>query len=188
MELFQHPITNENIDKFIRYVKSPMDCVINAMHIIGLLDNFSSNLVRLTCVGDEGVTIEQIQKIFTLYSIIDGNRYEREAHEFLFLEAPEMGGLSHANVFEKIVIERLEPQHILFCGYAMGGLKHVFLLGRYLDGSIMYIDPQVDGGVICDIGLAECFRYISGAQKYYLLHYNPEELTQQKIEEMNIII
>ena len=52
----------------------------------------------------------------------------------------------------------------------------------------MYIDPQVDDGVICDINLADCFRYISGAQKYFLLHYDVNPLSQQKINEMNIIL
>jgi hypothetical protein len=183
MELFQHQITNENISQFQRYVHAPKDCVINAMHIIGLLDNFTSNLIRLTCVGKEGLEIDQIQKIFTLFSIINGN-----AHEFLFLEAPAADGMSHAKMFEKVVIERLKPEHILFCGYEKNGFKHVFLLGRYLDGRIMYIDPQVDGGVICDINNDKCFSYISGAQKYYILHFNPKNLTQKEINEMGIIM
>ena len=183
MEIFQHQITDENINKFKRYVKSPMDCVINAMHIIGLLDNFSSNLMRITCVGEQGIQIEQIQKIFTLYSIIKDH-----PHEFVFLEAPDIYGMPSAKVFEKAVIDNLKPQHILFCGYEKNSFKHVFLLGRDVNGSILYIDPQVDDGVICDISINECFQYISGAQKYFLLHYNSAPLTQKKIKEKNIKI
>ena len=180
--MFQHQITEENLKTFRRHVKSPMDCVINALQIIGVLDNFSSNLIRLTCVGQQGITQEQIQNIFTLYSVIQETPYE-----FLFMEAR---GFNQAKVFEDVIIAGLQPQNILFCGYEKNGFKHVFLLGRYLDGRIMYIDPQVGkNGTVCDIHQAECYKYISGAQKYYILHYNPtKKLTKKRIKEMNIDI
>ena len=113
--------------------------------------------------------------------------YQREP-EAQDIEAPDIYGMPAAKVFEKAVIDNLKPQHLLFCGYEKNKFKHVFLLGRYLDGRIMYIDPQVGkNGTVCDIHQAECYKYISGAQKYYILHYNPtKKLTKKRIKEMNI--
>jgi hypothetical protein len=57
-------ISDENINSFQRFINAPMDCVINALQLIGLLDSLTSNIFRISCVGKQGFELIQIEKLF----------------------------------------------------------------------------------------------------------------------------
>ena len=43
----QFAITDDSINSFQRVIASPMDCFINALQIIGIINNISANLMRI---------------------------------------------------------------------------------------------------------------------------------------------
>ena len=78
----------------------------------------------------------------------------REPWEFSICQIEDSINISMSNP-EKLINElNTDDEIIAICHHGMrsfqvcefleeNGFKHVFLLGRYLDGRIMYIDPQV---------------------------------------------
>jgi len=122
--LSQFKISDENIMNFKRYLKSPMDCVINALQLMGVLDTISSNMLRISCVGTSGFEKEQIEKIFILYGGVN----------FEFKSTKDF------NEFASIIENQLLPGNVVFAGYT----GHVFIIGRYLNGQLVYIDPQLN--------------------------------------------
>jgi hypothetical protein len=147
----QFYITDENLAKFGRWVKKPMDCVINALEIIGILEKNSADLMRIA-VGDVGLQIFQIEEIF---------KYMYPNFSWQFYR------YTNIQTLENFCIHELQPSRVIFCGYNMKGFKHVFLIGKTNNNQILYIDPQVNG--LCDLQQAGCFSYIQNAEEYYIL-------------------
>jgi hypothetical protein len=163
--LSQFKISDDNIMNFRRHIKSPMDCVINALQLMGILDTTSSNVFRISCVGTNGFTKEQIEKIFILY--IGLNFEFKSTKDF--------------NEFATTIETKLLPGNVVFAGYS----GHVFLLGRYLDGRIVYIDPQLN--IICDI--LKCQEIIkNGGKEYFILFNSEEKLVNQQLEHLGFIL
>lgn len=147
----QFPITDQNLLLFKRFVNKPMDCVINALEILFILEHNSADLMRIV-VGDQGITIKQIEEIF---------KYMYSQHRWRFFRYTNIETLS------RFCQGELVPGHVIFCGYNFKGFKHVFLIGKKLDGSVMYIDPA--RYTFCDLSSEECYRYIKDAEEYYIL-------------------
>lgn len=179
--LSQFKISDENIDSFQRYINSPMDCFINALQLMGLLDSLTSNIFRISCVGKQGFEIMQIEKIFILLN--------KEKHNFDFISTKNF------DEFAKTIETNLLPGHVVFAGYSTDKLVgdnwanktngHVFIIGRYHDGRIVYIDPQID--TICDINTCQHLIRNRG-DNYYLLHNSEEKLTNKQMEKLGFIL
>lgn len=153
-------ITNQDLESFNRQFKSPMDCVINALQIIRILDKKQANIIRITA-GHLGITKEQIELIFMLQT----NRN----HSFIGMKP---------NVFENQIQNNLGMNKIVFAGYGLTQpdgtiLRHVFLIGRDSNNLIGYIDPSA---------------VTSSEPNIYSIHTNIQEEKSelQKIIESNI--
>lgn len=161
-------ITSEQLDTFKKIVNSPMDCVISAMQIIGILDFFSSNVLRLTSVGRTyGITLEEIENIFSL----------RTNNKFVFKST------TSAAEFDS-TIQRLIPiNHVVFCGVEYNNqynTRHVMLIGKNNDGEMVQIDPQLEVPICYLNNNNICFKNVS---HYFLLfNYEGELTTAEKIQ------
>ena len=163
--LSQFKISDENIMNFKRYIKSPMDCVINALQLMGILDIVTSNMLRISCVGTNGFEKDQIEKIFILYVGVN----------FEFKSTKDF------NEFANTIENKLLPGHVVFAGYT----GHVFILGRHLDGKIMYIDPQID--TICYINTCQDL-IRNGGKEYFILFNSEEKLTNTHLEYLGFTL
>lgn len=158
--LTQFIIGDEDLQRFNRQFKSPMDCVINALQIIRILDKKQADIMRITS-GHLGITKEQIELIFMLHT----NRN----HSFIGMKP---------NVFENQIQNNLGLNKIVFAGYSLslpdGSInRHVFLMGRDSNNVIGYIDPSA---------------VTSSESNIYSIHTNIEQHKSklQKFIESNI--
>jgi hypothetical protein len=142
-----------------------MDCVINALQLIGILDTFSGNILRISCVGSTGFEKDQIEKLFILYV---GLNFEFKA----------------TNDFDDLlntIDTQLLPGYVVFAGYT----GHVFIIGRYLNGKLVYIDPQIN--TICDI--ITCQDILKkGGKEYFILFNSKENLTNPQLEYLGFTL
>jgi hypothetical protein len=155
-EPVQFPITNDNLTNFTRMFQKPKDCVINAFQILGLVDARSAEIMRIA-VGETGLSEGQIEQVF---NFVLKSRYK-------FVEDTDRSKLND------YVINTLKPGHVVFFGMKYSTEfaieRHVFLIGKYLDGRLVYIDPQsaVSG---CILNEAECYNKVFGnVISYYIL-------------------
>lgn len=164
--LSQFAISDKNISEFKRYLKKPMDCVINAFQIFGILDNISANILRISCVGENGFVQEQIEKIFIL---VLGNNFDYKL-------------INNYSEFVTIIEKTLLPGHGVFAGYAHT-YGHVFIIARRLDGVIMMIDPQ--SNIICEIN--KCQDKIPQDTMYFLLYHSQSKLNERQLKKLGFI-
>lgn len=168
-EIAQFYISNDNLIRFKREVKKPRDCVINALEIIGILNDVNADLMRIA-VGDTGLGTNQIESIFCYV--------ERRFH-WRFIR------YTNIKTLEDFCLHNLKPSHVIFCGYSKevnGGIfKHVFLIGKTNQLEVLYIDPQIN--VFCNLGGKACFSYIKDAQEYYILQTSADA---QQIQQMQL--
>ena len=163
--LSQFKISDENIMNFRRHIQSPMDCVINALQLMGILDTLSGNILRISCVGSTGFEKYQIEKIFILYTGVN----------FEFKSTKDF------DEFAKMIETLLLPGNVVFAGYT----GHVFIIGRYLNGQLVYIDPQLN--TICDI--LNCQDMIkNGGNEYFVLFNSEEKLTSTQLEYLGFTL
>lgn len=157
--LSQFGMTDNNINSFKRYIQSPMDCFINALQLMGLIDVLTSNMVRISCAGQSGFTKPQIEKVFILY----------KGHNFDFKST------TNYNEFSQNIETNLQKNHAVFCGYT----GHVFILARLANGDIMYIDPQINE--FCNVNTCQD-QIRNGGSTYFLLFHSKEKLTNYQLE------
>ena len=159
--LSQFGMTDNNIGSFKRYIQSPMDCFINALQLMGLIDVLTGNMVRISCAGQLGFTKPQIEKVFILY----------KGHNFDFKST------GNFDEFSQNIENNLQKNHAVFAGYT----GHVFILARLANGDIMYIDPQINE--FCNVN--KCQDLIrNGGSTYYLLFHSKEKLNQYQLESI----
>ena len=175
----QFLISDNSLAEFKKLVKSnPTDCVISALQIIGALDVFSSNVLRIFIKGqfltrkgrnqftyNEGmrlITTEEIEKIFIL----------RYGNNFKFKT------VDNYENFIGIITTELLPGNVLFCGVMNDDYtRHVFLIGRKMDGKLVFIDPHENVNQYCEIEDPECSKYFDKKLNYYILYNSDEKLT-----------
>lgn len=167
--LTQLGINDAQIQSFRRNVLSPKDCVINALQLIGMLDIYTANLLRITLVGQLGIDQSQIEKIFILYY----------GYSFKFDPISSFQDVSNT-------ISCLQVGHVAFAGYQdVNGAKHVYLIGRKTDGNFYYIDPQINQ--ICNLADPQCLQYIANKQFYFLLKNNQTKLTDAEFRSKGFV-
>jgi hypothetical protein len=167
--LTQFGINDVQIQSFRRNVLSPKDCVINALQLIGMLDIYTANLLRITLVGQFGIDQSQIEQIFILYY----------GYTFKFDPITSFQDVSNT-------ISCLQVGHVAFAGYQdVNGAKHVFLIGRKTDGHVYYIDPQINQ--ICNLSDPQCLQYIANKQFFFLLKNNQTKLTDAEFRSKGFV-
>jgi hypothetical protein len=160
----QFEMTDNNITSFKRFIKSPMDCFINALQLMGLIDTMQSNMLRISA-GNVGFSKEQIEKIFIL----------QKGNNFTF--KPTKNYIE----FAETIKNNLKPGHAVFAGYT----GHVFILARFIDGRIMFIDPQIN--TFCDV--EKCENNIKNkGDEYFLLFNSEEKLNNSQLETLGFKI
>ena len=137
-----------------------MDCFINALQLMGVLDPLSANIMRVSTLGVTGFTKPQIEIIFS----------------FTFRKNFDFKSTNNFDEWAQWINHYLQPNHVVFAGYS----GHVFVIGRMNHGMLVYIDPQVP--VFCNLNTPECEALLRGKAEYYLLFNSTEQLTQQQEE------
>ena len=134
-------ISDDNLKEFVRHFPKPMDCVINALQILKYIDFKTAAMLRLL-VGNDGIDGHKIEQIFNM---INNYKFDYKFKEY-HLNYNEL-----KNVFD----EFLQPGHVMFLGvsrnYTNESLLHVTVVGRYLNGDLVVIDPQFNHSL--EIGL-----------------------------------
>ena len=149
-------ISNDLIQNFRRPVSVPMDCFINALQFIGILDPMCANIMRVSTLGDSGFTRAQIEIIFSFF-------YKTNFH---FKSTDDF------EVWYNWIVSNIRPGHVVFAGYP----GHVFLIAS--DGErLVYIDPQING-TLHDFSSHEGQQLLRGKGTYYLLFNSEVNLTQ----------
>lgn len=168
-EVVQFPISDDNLMKFRRWVKKPNDCAINALQIIGEIDEIEAELLRIA-VGDMGLTKTQIENTLN---------YLQPNYHWHFYEYTNILTLA------QFTRNEMSPNTVIFCGYMVWNpylrreFGHVFLIGKKTDGSVLYIDPQIP--IVCDLDNdvcytpncqlypSQCLNYIANKNRYFIL-------------------
>lgn len=175
LQISMFKITDENLLSFKRIIKAPMDCVINALQIIGILDYFTSNIFRISHVGNKGFTIEQLEKVFSL----------RYGHYFTYKACKDF------DAFTSTVINTLQPGCVMFCGEIDldENEGHAFLIGRFLDGRYVKIDPQNEF-LICELIDDECFSQLTTRknEQYRILCHYENKFTLEQARNMGFML
>ena len=126
-------MSDAQITSFRRWVKKPMDCVINALELIGALDGRNADLMRIAS-GDKGLQKDQIEHVFTY--LFPSNKWD-------------FFGYSDIKKLEHYTLNIMQPGHVIFCGYyghnasVNAQIGHVFLIGKDSSGIVKYMDPQI---------------------------------------------
>jgi hypothetical protein len=156
-------MSDAQIHSFRRWVKKPMDCVINALELIGALDGRNADLMRIAA-GDSGLEKDQIENIFSY--LFPSNKWD-------------FFGYSDIKKLEHFAVNIMQPGRVIFCGYyghnasVNAQIGHVFLIGKNQSGQIKYMDPQIGNGTICNIqGNDTCYSYIADKSRYFILQYS----------------
>jgi hypothetical protein len=168
----QFPITNENVEKFQRVIKSKTDCFINTLQLFGLLDTVTANIFRIPKpLRTYFFPKEEIEQIFIL---LKGNNFTFKATDDF-------------DVFANTIKTNLKPGNGVFAGYTgdygedIGYSGHVFILACNAEGNIYYIEPQLP--VICEIN--SCIDLIKKPNfTYYLLFNSVEKLTDVQLRQV----
>lgn len=175
-------ITNESITSFDRQFNTPMDCAINALQIMGILDSRSANIMRITILGKENYGISQIQiELIFMYVI---------RHNFSFIP------ITTYEDWFRIIVNFLPPSNVVFAGVKEididgNPISHIFLIGRDTNGIIVYIDPM--NSPPCNIMDAKCDKWIKSdstktIQEWYLLFHSSVPLTQTQYDIVTMYI
>ena len=167
--LSQFKITDEQLLGFKRNAPTPMDCFINALQIIGVIDNITANIMRLSSAGKTGFTTEEIEKTFIFLS---GHNHDFKA-------------TGSSLEFSEWIAKNVFPGHVVFAGHE-GGNNHVYLIGRTIDGTIVYIDPQV--GILCDLSTEECQGYLKNNRVYRLMFNSLEKLSPEQLRLLGFVL
>jgi hypothetical protein len=155
--LAQFKISESNLLSFQRTFNSPMDCFINALQLAGMIDLKCANLLRISTKGQAGFSDEEIELI-SMY-VTNHNYAYRSVDDY--------------TVFSELIKQTLKPGHVVFAGYT----GHIFLIGRHIDGKIVYIDPQVPN-TPCYLADPQCEGLIRNGQNVWgLLFKSSVELT-----------
>ena len=140
-----------------------MDCVINALELMGALDGRNADLMRIA-VGDKGLQKDQIESIFSY--LFPTNKWD-------------FFGYTDIKMLEHFTMNIMEPGHVIFCGYyghnasVNAQIGHVFLIGKDSAGNVLYMDPQVGAnGIICNLMDPTCYSHIQNKNQYFILQYS----------------
>lgn len=164
VHLSQFKITDSNLMSFERNISAPMDCVISAMEVMGVINSGAANIMRISTIGAIGITKQQIELIFA-YAL--GKNFEFDT-------------TSTYTQWTDIINEKLHPGHVVFAGVTgTDDSKHVFMIGRNSSGALVLIDPS--NHMFCDLASEACVnRIVHGIREWHLLFSSDEFLTAEQ--------
>jgi len=154
-KLSQFAITDTNLQNFNRTFNAPMDCFISALQLMGILDDISANIMRISTLGVVGFTKAQIEIIFA----------------YKFRKNFDFKSTTNFNEWATWINTLLIPGNVVFAGYT----GHVFLIGRMLNGTLIYIEPQLN--MFCDLNTEECIKHLRNKNDWSLLFHSDQHLT-----------
>ena len=152
-------MSNALINGFQRKIPKPMDCVINALQLMGALPVNCAELMRIVA-GDGGFQKDQIEDTF---------RYLFPSKSWKF------SPFSNLNELGNYTTNLMKNGTVVFCGYqgynptVKKSIGHVFLVGKDISGTPLYLDPQIP--TICNLSDPQCTKYLSGKNAYFILEY-----------------
>ena len=168
-------ITDDDIAKFKRInIGRPFDCVISALQIIGILDFFSANIIRILNPHSQGgILFRKIEMIFEL----------KTSHKFKFSET------DNPTSFIDAIKKYLKNSSVIFCGVRYNnGLNHVFLIAKDKNGEILKIDPQSRQFICSLITDNSCLEELfTGAKTFLVLSNYTGYLTMEEAEAIGFI-
>jgi len=146
-------ITNSTINNIInvpRINPTNMDCVVNAMEILGILNRYEAGLIRQ--ITPQGILpehfIEQFEKVNPEYK-----------YKFVQISMAEL----------PVWIENEMPRlRMIFCGYLDGNIGHVYIIAKDNNNKIFLLDPQLNPP-ICSIDNNDCYANIANKNGYFIL-------------------
>jgi len=157
------PLTDQTLEQFIRKLPHGMDCVVNALQLLDLVDNKLAAFLRII-TRQRGIYSDEIEGIF---------RVNYPDKEWRFQGYP----LQNIHDWEYLyfLVNNIPPKHVVFAGVKWPEERyHVIIIGRSQDGRIVLIDPQVEDHPIM-VGPEAIQAYYSFASKYYFLENKGEE-------------
>jgi hypothetical protein len=146
-QIAQFNFSNDSITNFKRWVKKPRDCVLNTMELLGILDSHTADIARII-IGDIGVEIRHIEQICELVY----PEYKCNFYKFTNLKT-----------LTDFTSKQMEYSNAIFCGYQ----GHAFVVAKYDNGNVYYIDPQIN--TICNLDDKNCFKHIANKDAYFVL-------------------
>ena len=155
------------IANFRRRFATPMDCVITALQMIGLVNRFTAEIMRISCMGKLGISTETIENIFII-------AFKRN---FNFMK------ISSYEMFLRELTSRLQCNNVAFCGYKNpDNSNHVFLICREACGNLTLIDGTI--ATNCQLSSPLCSSLLTGKINYYILYNSQTSLTDGQIESL----
>jgi hypothetical protein len=147
-----YPETIFKIQYVPRLNPSNVDCVVNAMEILGILSREEAGLVRQR-IGHGGIPPEQFLQKF---------REKNPEYNYNFIQ------ISMRELIPWIINE-MPSLSMIFCGYLhKNGVGHVYLIGKNNQGKIFLLDPQLNPP-ICSLETSDCFSHIANKSSYFIL-------------------
>jgi hypothetical protein len=151
------------------------DCGINVFQLLGLIDAKTANLMRITDAGEKGMTLEQIEKIFTLYT----------GHNMTFLfGAADIGRLID------IAIGVLPPGKamVVFMRTMERTTEgHVVLIAKAANGEPLMIDPQLTTS-ISNIQSPGALEILGKWDVFEILYVSPAKLKDDQLRLLGFSI
>jgi hypothetical protein len=167
-EMLQFPVqATEAFARFERQIIRPMDCVINALQILGIVQQQSADIMRIL-VNDTGVTAEQLELIFDTL-------YPGREHHF-----QPMNATNFVKNLSRMKYD--QSPSIIFAGvtYKSGG-KHAFLIERSsMGGHFKVIDAQRGSIIHCGDKPADVIHT-------YLPDYTTLYVLQERIKRPSVL-
>jgi len=122
-------MSNNKISTFNAISTVTSDCVPNALYTLGAIDVVTTDIIKILIDG-KGISGLECEKIF---KYLFGS-------EFRFQTI-------NKTVFYNYCDNELEPNNAIFC--AIPG--HVFLIAKRSDLTLVVLDGQNPGGIMCEI-------------------------------------
>lgn len=171
--LTQFVVEQDSIAQYISIVPrsaSYMDCFINALQLLRVLDAQTANIMRVSSAGVSGFTHVQIVSIFI---ILTGRH-----HDFKRLPLEEFWMMLHHLPRGNAVLAGFRGQFF--------GIGHVFLIRKTVDDRLEYLDPQTN--TICDLETPECRAIITSQPEHHMLFHSPVSLSTDQLRQWGFVL
>lgn len=167
------PQTIYNIENVPRINPLNVDCVVNAMEIIGILSRQEAGLVRAN-IGQAG----GISDVHFLSKFKDANK----EYNFRFEQISINELIDWTNSIE------MPPLSMIFCGYKdYNNVGHVYLIAKDFNNYKFLLDPQLNPP-ICNLTNDNCFAYIAGKQSYFILVRENLPMNSEEDENEDVVM
>lgn len=183
MSMAQFKISDENISGFQSLLNkklTEMDCFVNAMQLIGIFDRYTANILRITCTGKQGVDNDEMEMAFILHNYLNNPAKNVPYYDYF-----QVGNFQ---IWAEMLAKTLHPGHVAFCGYfdTIGDKSygHVFLIGKYLNGETVYLDPQVANCKLNDLNCVQHLKSRNGIPRtYWSMFKSDDNITSNTLME-----